>query len=123
LDEGREVVVAVDFTQLECGPVVGGSGVGAAIELRGLNLRLTNDEAAILLALLEAEIGDWARERDSVRRAFERGEGSLSAEARAGYGLEAEDEGLDALDTDSARYAESLRESADFARKAERENR
>jgi hypothetical protein len=107
-----------------CPKCEGGSQSGFVDgETPTFRLRLTNEEAANLLVLLDAEIGDWKRERDSVLRAFQAGEGSLSVEERAAFGLEVEDEGFGGDDPKSEGYAENLRDLADFSRKRERESR
>ena len=120
-DEGREVVVELFPARMESEEALR-MGRGIVGSDSSLILRLTNAEAADLLGLLEAEIGDWRRERDSARRAFERGEGSLSAETRAEYGLEAEDDGYSVDDPKSAGWRERAAESVDLSRKRERES-
>lgn len=112
-DEGREVVIEVAYELLEK-PVW--------LSPERIRMHLSNKEAADLLVLLDAEIGDWMRTRSAAQAAFLAGEGSLSAEARAEYGLEAEDEGYDELDPKHPAYAENLRELGDIGRKRERES-
>jgi hypothetical protein len=117
-NEGREVVVGIDFAALECGEIQWGG-----LRLLSLDLRLSNDEAADLLVLLDAEIGEWTRTRSATQAAFLAGEGSLSAEARAEYGLKEDEDAYDPSDPKHPRYAENLREFADEQRKRLRESR
>lgn len=113
-DEGREIVVDVVPALLETDEPFGLTLGG---ELPTFRLRMTNAEAADLLALLEGEIGEWARERASARRAFEEGEGRADFDLWPG-----EAELLDPLDPRSEGYADALRDLGDVSRKASREH-
>jgi hypothetical protein len=100
-DEGRGIVLEIDFTQMETSGIDGSA-----------RLRLTNDEAAELLELLDGEIGDWTRERNAARAVY-----ALTRAEHDDYRYL-----LDPSDPKHPDYAETLAELGDDRRKTERES-
>lgn len=114
-DEGREVILEVVPAMLHAEmPIEFELEFGS--ELPKLRLRMSNDEAAELLEMLDGEIGEWARERGAARRAFDAGAG------RADFNLHHPDPGLDALDPKHPDYVENLAAYGDARRKEARES-
>lgn len=91
----------------------------ARLDIDGYTLTGTMDTggAWALYEEVEAKLGDWYREGQAQRAAYNR---ATPEERAAVLGLEPPDSGYDPLDPKSPNYAENLRDLGDAARKREK---